>query len=129
MALHAGGLGALLLGGGLVDQADGAQPLVGLVRQGGGDMTLEGVAGLSERPVVVLEELLQSADGHAGFQGDGLAGLALQVGEQAVAVDLQQVKGLGVVAAEEELLQIVGKGRPQGRDLFRRHGNLQVNSP
>src|SRR5262245_20488414 len=86
-------------------------------------MALQLGAGLGEGPAVVLEELLQGAGGDAGGQGDGLAGLARQVGEQACAVDAQQVERLGVVTAEEELLQVVGEGRPELLDLFRRHGN------
>ena len=74
---------------------------------------------------MVLEELLEGTDGGAGGEGDGLAGLARQVGEQAAAVDAQQVEGLGVVAAEEVLLEVVGEGRAHLLELFRRHGNLR----
>jgi hypothetical protein len=76
--------------------------------------------------VVVAEELLQGADGDAGGQGDGRAGLAVEVGGQPAAIDAEQVEGLGVVAAEEDLLQIGGEGRPQLLELFRRHGSLRV---
>jgi hypothetical protein len=47
------------------------------------------VADPGERPGVVAEELLEGADGDAGGQGDGLAGLAVEVGEQAPAVDAE----------------------------------------
>ena len=71
---------------------------------------------------MVLEELLEGADGDAGVQGQGFAGLALEVGQQAAAVNAQQVKGLAVAAAEEELVQVVGEGRGQRLDLFGCHG-------
>ena len=126
LPLHAGGLGPLLGGGGLIDDADGAQLVAGDSAEGGGDVLLEGVAGDAVGPGVVLEEFLEGADGGAGGQGDGLAGLAGQVGEQAAAVDAQEVEGLGVVAAEEELLEVVGEGRAHLLELFRRHGNLRL---
>src|SRR5262249_29508685 len=62
------------------------------------------------------------ADGDASVEGDGLTGLARQVGEQTEAVDAQQVEGLGVAAAEEERLQVVGQRRPQRLDFLGSHG-------
>jgi hypothetical protein len=116
-------VGALLGGAGLIDDADGAQVIGGLAGQLVGDVLLQEVADLGEGSEVVLEELLQGADGNAGVEGDGLAGLALEVGEEAAAVDVEQVKGLGVAAAEEELPQVLGEGRPQLLNLFSSHGN------
>ena len=88
-------------------------------------MLLQAGAGLREGPAVVPEELLEGADGRARGQGNGLTGLAVEVGEQAAAVNAEQGKGLSVIAAEKELLQVGGEGRPQFLDLFGCHGNLQ----
>src|SRR5262249_21883076 len=123
LPVHAGGLAALLPGAGLIDAADGAEVIAGRVAQGGGDVLLEDVAGPPPGPGVVLEELLDGADGAAGGQGDGLGGLARQVGQQAAAVDLQQVEGLGVVAAERELPEVGGESRSQRDDLLGGHDN------
>jgi hypothetical protein len=124
LPLDARGVGAVLDGAGLVVQADGAEAVGGQAGKGGGEVLLQLGPGLGEGPAVVAEELLEGADGDAGGQGDGLAGLAGQVGEQAAAVDAEQVEGLGVVAAKEELLQVVGEGWPQLLDLFGCQGNL-----
>src|SRR5262249_11519117 len=87
LALHARGVLALLDRSGLVDDADGPQVLCGQTVQGVGDVALQDVAGPLEGPEVVLEELLEGAHGDSGVEGDGLAGLAVEVGEQAAAVD------------------------------------------
>src|SRR5262249_6780323 len=123
LALDAGGAGALLADPGLIDDAQGAQPVVWAVEQLPSDMELQGVAGIGEGPPVVLEELLQGAYSDASEEGQRLAGLAGQVGQQAAAVDTHQVEGLGVAATEEELLQVVVQGWPRLLDLFSCHGN------
>ena len=118
LALDARGVGALLDGAGLIDEAHGAQVVGGPAGQVMGDVLLQQVAGLCKRPDMVAEELLEGADGDAGVEGDGFAVLAFEVGEESAAVDVEQVEGLGVAAAEEELLQVVGEGRPQRLNLF-----------
>ena len=125
LPLHARGLFALFLGARLVHDADGAQVIVGQAVQGPGDVLLEDVAGTAVGPDVVAQELLQGADGRARVQRDRLGRLALQVGQEAAAVDLQQVEGLRVSAAELKLLQVVGERRTQRFDLLWRHGNLR----
>src|SRR5439155_12311697 len=95
LPLDAGGLGARLEGGGLIDQADGAQVVGSHGGQVGGDVALQLLADVGVSPEVVLEELLQGADGAAGGQGDGLDALAGQVREQALAVGVQVGEGLG----------------------------------
>src|SRR5205807_6263883 len=102
---------------------DGAVLLARQGEQFGSDVLVEEVADLDVRPEVVAEEFLEGADSHAGLEGDGLTGLAVEVGEEAAAVDAEQVKGLGVVTAEEKRLQVGGESRAQGLDLFGRHGN------
>jgi hypothetical protein len=97
--------------------------------EGVGHVALEGVSDAREGPAVIAEELLEGADGEASGQGDGLAGLAVEVREQSAAVGAQEVEGLGVVAAEQELLQVVSEVRPQLLDLLRCHDNLRVRSP
>jgi hypothetical protein len=76
------------------------------------------------RPVngYVAEELLEGADGTAGSQGDGLDGLALEVGEESAAVGVQVGEGLGVAATEQVGPQEVLQGGSQGIKLFLRHG-------
>src|SRR5439155_13411253 len=125
LPLHAGGAPAALDSAGLVVQADGAKVIRGKPGQDAGDVLLQAGAGLREGPAVVPEELLEGADGRARGQGNGLTGLAVEVGEQAAAVNAEQGKGLSVIAAEKELLQVGGEGRPQFLDLFGCHGNLQ----
>jgi hypothetical protein len=71
---------------------------------------------------VVAEEILEGADGTAGSQGDGLDGLALEVGEESAAVGVQVGKGLGVAATEELGPQEVVQGESQGIKLFLRQG-------
>src|SRR6185369_7739942 len=83
LTLHAGGLGTLFDGAGFVDEPDAAQVVGRQARQQGGGVAVELVTDGGEVPDVVLEELLQGADGGAGLQGDGLDALAGQVGEQA----------------------------------------------
>ena len=91
LPLHAGGLGALLARAGLIDDADGAQLVVGQgVRVG--RRGVAGWCGPAVVPGVVVQELLEGADGGAGGQGDGLDRLARQVGEQAAAVDVSRSK-------------------------------------
>ena len=73
LALHAGSLGALLDGAGLVDDADGAQLVVGeLVEQLQRRARCRVSRAQRRIPDVVTEELLEGADGGAGGQGDGL---------------------------------------------------------
>jgi hypothetical protein len=91
------------------------------VRELVGDVLLQEVADLGGVPVAVAEELLEGTDGDAGVEGQGRAGLARQIGEQAAAVELEQVEGLGVAATEQELLQVVGESRAEGLDLVSSH--------
>src|SRR5262249_53760750 len=128
LALHAGGAGALLADPCLIDDAQGAQLVVRAIKQLCSDMALQGAASGREGPLVILEELLEGAYSDASEEGQRLAGLARQVGQQAAAVDPHQVEGLGVTAAEEELPQVVSQGRPQLLDLFGCHGNTSVVS-
>src|SRR4051812_19321373 len=75
------------------------RPSPGKAGEGRGDVPLEGVAGQAVGPGVVAEELLPGADGGAGGEGDGLGGLAGQVGEEPAAVDPREVESRDVVAA------------------------------
>ena len=81
-------------------------------------------SGPVEVPGVVLEELLKSTDRDARGQSDGFSRFAFEVGQQTAAVSPQMGEGLGVTAAEEELVQEVGQGRPQGLDLVFGHGDF-----
>lgn len=110
LPLHAGSLGAGLHSRGLIDQTDGAQAIVGQAGQLGGNVALQLLADLGVMPSVVTEELLQSANGTASGQSDWFGSLALQVGEQATAVGLQVVEGLGVATAEQVPPQEVIQG-------------------
>src|SRR5262249_18638556 len=92
LPLGAGRRRAVLDGARLVVQADGAEVVTGDSGEGSGDVLLQLGAGAVEGPAVVAEEFLQGADGDAGGQGHGLAGLAVEVGEQAAAVDPKQVE-------------------------------------
>src|SRR3989440_8898567 len=123
LPLHARGLGALFQGAGLVDQPDGAQ-LIGRVDGGeplGGVLLLQ-LPDAVAVPVVVLEELLQGADGGAGLQGDGLDALGRQVGEHAADVGAEGGEGLRGAAAEDEAVEVVSQGRAQGAQLVLSHG-------
>jgi hypothetical protein len=122
LPLHAGGLVPFLGSAGFVDEPDRAQALglVGLSEQFGG-MLLVPLPDRSEVPEVVTQELLERADRGAGLEGDGLAGLALQVGEQAADVGVQVGEGLGVAATEQVAVQLSAQGRSQGAQLCLSH--------
>src|SRR5262249_34098098 len=88
-----------------------------------GDMALQVFADLGELPEVVAEELLQGADGTAGGQRDGLDGLALEVGEESLAVGVQVREGLGIATTEQVVPKEVIQRWPQGRQLLLGHGS------
>ena len=117
LALDTWRLGTLFDGTGLVDQADDSHAVVGQGGQGVGDLLLAEVAHLVFVPSMILEELLESADGCTGLEGDRLDALAWQVGEQTADVGAQVLKGLGVAAAEEIACQKGGQSRSQGSEL------------
>jgi hypothetical protein len=121
LALHAGGLGTRLESGGLIDEANRAEVIGRQSGQDIGDMTLQLLADVGGRPKVVAEELLQGADGTAGGQGDGFAGLALEFGEESFAVGVQVGEGLGVAAAEQVRSQEVIQRWPQRLQLLLGH--------
>jgi hypothetical protein len=122
LTLHTRGLGTRLEGGGLIDEANRAKVIGGQGGQDIGDMTLQLFADLGEIPKVVLEKLLQGADGTARGQGDGFAGLALEFGEESFAVGMQVSKGLSVAATEEIRLQEAIQRWPQSLQLLLGHG-------
>lgn len=89
LPLDAWGLGARLEGGGFIDEANGAEVVVGQGGQEVSAMALQLAADLCELPEVVTQELLQGADGTTRGQGDGLGGLAFEVGEEPFTVGVQ----------------------------------------
>jgi hypothetical protein len=122
LTLHAGGLLALLDMAALVDNADGARAIGGQVGQQFGHALLEDLAGLLIVPTVLGEEQLQGADAGARGQGNGLCSLAFEVREESPAIDAEVAKSLRVVAAEQEVVEVVRQGGAQVKDLLFGHG-------
>src|SRR6202162_1389585 len=122
LALYAGGLVAGLHGRGLIDQPDVAQAIVGQGGQFVGDVLLQSVAELGVLPLVVAQELLQSAYGAPGGQGHRLDTLAFEIGEQAPAVGGGGGQGFGVAGAVQVRLQELIESSPESIQLFFRHG-------
>jgi hypothetical protein len=79
LPLDARSASAFLDDAGLVDDADGAEVVGGVVGEVSGDVLLVRRARLLEGPDVVFEELLESADSDACLQGQGFAGFAFQI--------------------------------------------------
>jgi hypothetical protein len=71
---------------GLVDDTDGAEVGGGEFVEDTEEVALQEVGGVVLLPGSGDEELLESADSGATGQGDGLNGLAVEVGQQATAV-------------------------------------------
>ena len=107
LALDTGSLGALLGLAGLIDNADGAQPLVvGKARQHLGRVFLGDVDHGGLVPDVIFEELLEAAWWGACGQGNGLSTFARQVGQQPPAIGAQMLERLRVGTAELKRLQV-----------------------
>jgi hypothetical protein len=128
LTLYAGRLGSLLDGTGLVDEPDGAQFVGGQARQQRGSVPLELAADGGNVPDVVLEELLQGADGGAGLQGDRLDALARQVGEQAADIGAQMGERLRVVTAEQVVIEEARQGRPKSPKLLLCHEDTSTRA-
>src|SRR5262249_13600042 len=86
LALHAGRFRSLLGGATFVHDADGAQVISWLLSQLSAHMLLQQIPYFVLSPLMVLEKLLQGADGHPSGQGDGFDTLACQVGKQSPAI-------------------------------------------
>jgi hypothetical protein len=105
-----------------IDDADGAQIVGGQAREKASDALVEQVACREVVPAVLREEQLHGADAGAGGQSDGLGSLPLQVGEQAATVGAEVGEGLRVLAAEQEVVKVVGQRGPKVENLLLGHG-------
>src|SRR5262249_52101526 len=116
LPLHAGGHLAGFGMAGVVKDADG----LGILMIAG-DELLHTIAGARMIPDIAIEKFLERTGGHVVEQSDRLDALALQIAELPANVMAEMFARLGSSEAVGKLVQKLGQGRCERKNLISRH--------